>query len=143
MIQIIAAVLMWLLVVRLLPGTRRRRDHSVLTAAITIAVAMTLNIDQVYTSIDASLAGRNYVDLLAYVSLVVCIDYLSRAIIRAASSPQIDYLVAQNPQGPYDWGHVGIYVGDGLMYSALNPSVVTLLHPIVWNAGTRYFDLIG
>lgn len=85
MIQIVVAVLIWLLVVCLLPGLRRRRDHSVLTAAITISVALTLNIDQVYVVIDSVLGGRNFVDLLANVSMVVGIYFLSKAIIRAAT----------------------------------------------------------
>lgn len=84
MIQVAAAVVMWLLVISLLPGTRRR-DHSVLTAAITIAVAMTLNIDPVYTGLDTAFAGRNYIDLLANISMVVGIYFLSKAIIRAAT----------------------------------------------------------
>ncbi|MBU8865584.1 C40 family peptidase [Paenarthrobacter sp. MMS21-TAE1-1] len=58
-------------------------------------------------------------------------------------NPQIGDLVVQNPQGPYNWGHVGIYAGNGMMYSALNPSAGTLMHPIDWNPGTAYFDLIG
>ncbi|MFI2563547.1 C40 family peptidase [Paenarthrobacter sp. NPDC018779] len=61
---------------------------------------------------------------------------------RMTENPQIGDLVVQNPQGPDNWGHVGIYAGDGLMYSALNPSVGTLLHPIEWNSGTAYFDLL-
>lgn len=85
MIQIVAAALIWLLVVCLLPGMWRRRDHSVLTAAITISVALTLNIDSVYLSIDSPAGGRNFVDLLANVSMVVGIYFLSRAIIRAAT----------------------------------------------------------
>ncbi|MEC3854287.1 hypothetical protein [Paenarthrobacter ureafaciens] len=84
MIQVVAAVLIWLLVICLLPGIRVRRDHSVLTAAITISVALTLNIDQVYLSLDPALGGRNFVDPLANVSMVVGIYFLSRAIIRAA-----------------------------------------------------------
>ncbi|MGY3317487.1 cell wall-associated NlpC family hydrolase [Arthrobacter sp. TE12232] len=56
--------------------------------------------------------------------------------------PQPGDLVVQNPQGPNDWGHVGIYAGDGMMWSALNPSVGTLLHPVSWNPGTAYFDLL-
>lgn len=56
--------------------------------------------------------------------------------------PQPGDLVVQNPQGPNNWGHVGIYAGDGMMYSALNPSVGTLLHPISWNSGTTYFDIL-
>ncbi|WP_454810368.1 hypothetical protein [Paenarthrobacter nitroguajacolicus] len=85
MIQIVAAVLIWLLVICLLPGIRVRRDHSVLTAAITISVALTLNIDQVYVGLDSLLGGRNFVDLAANVSMVIGIYFLSRAIIRAAT----------------------------------------------------------
>lgn len=57
-------------------------------------------------------------------------------------NPQPGDLVVQNAQGPADWGHVGIYAGDGMMYSALNPAVGTLLHPIAWNTDTAYFDLL-
>ncbi|MCQ9163931.1 NlpC/P60 family protein [Arthrobacter sp. STN4] len=53
--------------------------------------------------------------------------------------PQIGDLVVQNPDGPNHWGHIGIYAGNGLMYSALNPAVGTLLHPVGWNHGTAYF----
>lgn len=56
--------------------------------------------------------------------------------------PQPGDLVVQNPQGPDNWGHVGIYAGDGMMWSALNPAVGTLLHPVRWNPGTAYFDLL-
>ena len=56
--------------------------------------------------------------------------------------PQPGDLVVQNPQGPNNWGHVGIYAGDGMMYSALNPAVGTLLHPVDWNEGSAYFNLL-
>ncbi|WP_394525414.1 C40 family peptidase [Paenarthrobacter nicotinovorans] len=62
---------------------------------------------------------------------------------RMTDSPQIGDLVVQNPLGPNNWGHVGIYAGKGMMYSALNPAVGTLLHPIDWNPGTAYFDLLN
>lgn len=58
------------------------------------------------------------------------------------NSPLPGDLVVQNPQGPDNWGHVGIYAGEGMMYSALNPSAGTLLHPIDWNPGSAYFDLL-
>lgn len=58
-------------------------------------------------------------------------------------NPQIGDLVVQNPQGPYNWGHVGIYAGNGMMYSALNPSAGTLMHPTDWNPGTAYFNILG
>jgi cell wall-associated NlpC family hydrolase len=57
--------------------------------------------------------------------------------------PQPGDLVVQNPLGPDNWGHVGIYAGDGMMWSALNPAVGTLLHPVSWNPGAAYFDLLG
>lgn len=57
--------------------------------------------------------------------------------------PQPGDLVVQNPDGPNHWGHVGIYAGAGMMYSALNPSTGTLLHPVSWNPGTQYFTLLG
>ncbi|MET4538348.1 hypothetical protein ABIE37_000103 [Arthrobacter bambusae] len=85
MIQIVAAALIWLLVICLLPGLWRRRDYSVLTAAMTISVALTLNIDQIYVGLDSVLGGRNFVDLLANVCMVVGIYFLARAIIRAAT----------------------------------------------------------
>lgn len=58
-------------------------------------------------------------------------------------NPQPGDLVVQNPQGPDNWGHVGIYAGDGMIYSALNPSAGTLLHPVDWNSGSAYFDLLS
>lgn len=58
------------------------------------------------------------------------------------NNPQPGDLVVQNPQGPDNWGHVGIYAGNGMMYSALNPSVGTLLHPVDWNPGAEYFDVL-
>lgn len=59
----------------------------------------------------------------------------------STSRPQPGDLVVQNPDGPNHWGHVGIYAGNGMMYSALNPEVGTLLHPVAWNSGSAYFKL--
>lgn len=61
---------------------------------------------------------------------------------KPTSTPQPGDLVVQNPDGPDHWGHVGIYAGNGVMYSALNPTVGTLLHPVAWNPGTGYIILI-
>ncbi|MEQ4519311.1 NlpC/P60 family protein [Pseudarthrobacter sp. B907] len=58
-------------------------------------------------------------------------------------NPRPGDLVVQNAQGPDNWGHVGIFAGNGMMWSALNPSVGTLLHPIAWNSDAAYFDLLG
>lgn len=58
------------------------------------------------------------------------------------ADPQPGDLVVQNPDGLNHWGHVGIYAGNGMMYSALNPAVGTLLHPVSWNTGTSYFEIL-
>ncbi|WP_240630191.1 C40 family peptidase [Specibacter cremeus] len=57
------------------------------------------------------------------------------------SSPQPGDLVAQNPDGPHHWSHVGIYVGDGRMISALNPTVGTILAPTASTGVSTYFTL--
>ncbi|WP_247647332.1 C40 family peptidase [Arthrobacter sp. E3] len=62
---------------------------------------------------------------------------------KLTSTPQPGDLVVQNPDGPNHWGHVGIYAGNGMMYSALNPTAETLLHPVAWNVRTEYFTLIS
>jgi hypothetical protein len=88
-IQLLAASLIWGLVLCLLPGIRRRADHSILVAAVTIATALTLNIDPVYLAGDALLGRRNVLDLLANILMVVGIYFLSRAILRAADPGEI------------------------------------------------------
>ncbi|MET4144851.1 C40 family peptidase [Arthrobacter sp. UYCo732] len=62
---------------------------------------------------------------------------------KRTEDPQPGDLVVQNSQGPNNWGHVGIVAGDGMMWSALNPAVGTLLHPVAWNSDTAYFDLLS
>lgn len=89
MIQLLAASLIWGLVLCLVPGIRRRADHSILVAAVTIAAALTLNIDPVYLAGDALLGHRNVLDLLANILMVVGIYFLSRAILRAADPGEI------------------------------------------------------
>ncbi len=58
------------------------------------------------------------------------------------NDPSPGDLVVQNPDGDNHWAHAGIYAGDGMMYSALNPAEGTLLHPVDWNPGSKYFVLI-
>lgn len=84
MIQTIAASVIWVLVLCLLPGVRTRKDHSILIAAVAIATALSLNIDPIYITADAALGGRNLLDLCANILMVVGIYFLSQAILRAA-----------------------------------------------------------
>lgn len=89
MIQLLAASLIWGLVLCLLPGIRRRADQSILVAAVTIAAALTLNIDSVYLAGDDLLGRHNVLDLLANILMVVGIYFLSRAILRAADPGEL------------------------------------------------------
>lgn len=84
MIQVFAAAVIWGLVLCLLPSMKRRSDHSIMVAAVTIATALTLNVDTIYLEGDRLLGGRNVLDLMANIFMVVGIYFLSRAILRAA-----------------------------------------------------------
>ncbi|KQQ80995.1 hypothetical protein [Arthrobacter sp. Leaf137] len=84
MIQAVTAGVIWGLVLCLLPGARTRKDHSILVAAVTIATALTLNVDPIYIAVDRALGGYNLLDLLANILMVVGIYFLSQAILRAA-----------------------------------------------------------
>lgn len=84
MIQAIAAAVIWCLALCLLPDLKRRKDQSILVAAVTIATALTLNVDRIYIAGDQLLGNRNLLDLVANIFMVVGIYFLSRAILRAA-----------------------------------------------------------
>jgi hypothetical protein len=84
MIQDIAAAVIWCLALCLLPDLKRCKDKSILVAALTIATALTLNIDRIYVAGDRVLGSRNFLDLIANIFMVVGIYFLSRAILRAA-----------------------------------------------------------
>ena len=84
MIQDIAAAVIWCLALCLLPDIRRRKDQSILVAAVTIATALTLNVDRIYIAGDQLLGNRNLLDLVANIFMVIGIYFLSRAILRAA-----------------------------------------------------------
>ncbi|SDB89804.1 Cell wall-associated hydrolase, NlpC family [Raineyella antarctica] len=56
------------------------------------------------------------------------------AALTRTSNPQPGDLVLQN-----GGGHIGIYVGNGMMISALNPSEGTKLHPVSWMPVAGYY----
>ncbi|WP_425864088.1 NlpC/P60 family protein [Arthrobacter sp. TWP1-1] len=60
------------------------------------------------------------------------------------NNPQPGDIVVQNPDGPNHWSHIGIYIGNGKMISALNPSVGTILHaPEATSSSSTYFTMPG
>ena len=83
MIQTLVAVLMWVLVVSLLILRRRRTERSITYAALTISVAMTLNVDAIYSTVDTALGATNMATLVADGALMIGLFFLGRGIMKA------------------------------------------------------------
>ncbi len=81
MTQMLVAALMWVLVASLLIIRRKRPDRSVTYAAIAIAIAMTLNVDAVYESVDPRLGETNIATLIADAVLMIGLFFLGRAVM--------------------------------------------------------------
>lgn len=82
MIQTLVATLMWVLVASLLIFRRKRADRSITYAALTIAVAMTLNVDAIYTATDPLLGGTNITTLVADAVLMTGLFFLGRGVMK-------------------------------------------------------------
>ena len=63
--------------------------------------------------------------------------YAMKNELRPTSNPQPGDIVFQN-----GYSHVGIYLGDGKMISALNPTNGTLLHPTSWMSVDGYYTAL-
>lgn len=83
MIQTLVATLMWALVASLLIFRRKRTDRSVTYAALTIAIAMTLNVDGIYMAVDPLLGGTNIATLLADALLMTGLFFLGRGVMKS------------------------------------------------------------
>ncbi|CCI52298.1 MAB_1171c family putative transporter [Nostocoides jenkinsii] len=83
MIQTLVATLMWALVASLLIFRRKRTDRSITYAAITIAIAMTLNVDDIYTVVDPLLGGTNIATLIADALLMTGLFFLGRGVMKS------------------------------------------------------------
>ena len=83
MIQTLVATLMWALVASLLIFRRKRTDRSITYAAITIAIAMTLNVDGFYTVVDPLLGGTNIATLNADALLMTGLFFLGRGVMKS------------------------------------------------------------
>ncbi|OMH22923.1 hypothetical protein BKD30_15240 [Tersicoccus phoenicis] len=82
MIQTLVATLMWALVASLLIFRRKRADRSITYAALTIAIAMTLNVDAIYTAVDPLLGGTNLATLIADALLMTGLFFLGQGVMR-------------------------------------------------------------
>ena len=83
MIQTLVATLMWALVASLLIFRRKRTDRSITYAAITIAIAMTLNVDGIYAVVDPRLGGTNIATLIADALLMTGLFFLGRGVMKS------------------------------------------------------------
>ena len=83
MIQMLVATLMWALVASLLIFRRKRTDRSITRAAFTIAIAMTLNVDGIYTVVDPLLGGTNIATLIADSLLMTGLFFLGRGVMKS------------------------------------------------------------
>lgn len=83
MIQTLVATLMWALVASLLIFRRKRTDRSITRAAFTIAIAMTLNVDGIYTVVDPLLGGTNIATLIADSLLMTGLFFLGRGVMKS------------------------------------------------------------
>ena len=82
MIQTLVATLMWALVASLLIFRRKRADRSITYAALSIAIAMTLNVDRIYAVIDPLLGGTNIATLIADALLMTGLFFLGRGVMK-------------------------------------------------------------
>ena len=63
--------------------------------------------------------------------------YSMKNELKPTSNPKPGDIVFQN-----GYSHVGIYLGDGKMISALNPSEGTLIHPVNWMPVDGYYTAL-
>jgi hypothetical protein len=74
---------MWALVASLHIFRRKRTDRSITRAAFTIAIAMTLNVDGIYTVVDPLLGGTNIATLIADALLMTGLFFLGRGVMKS------------------------------------------------------------
>jgi hypothetical protein len=84
MTVIFVSIVMWLLAASLLILRRGRAERNITYAAVTIAVAMTLNTDPVYSALDTLAGGANLVTLGADIALMIGVYFLGRAVMKAS-----------------------------------------------------------
>ncbi|POH66071.1 MULTISPECIES: MAB_1171c family putative transporter [Cryobacterium] len=84
MTVVLVAAAMWLLAASLLILRRGRAERNITYAALTIAVAMTLNTDPVYRLLDKLAGGDNLVTLVADVALMIGVFFLGRGVMKAS-----------------------------------------------------------
>ena len=85
MAELIICLLMWALVIVLVLFRRARKERSVLYAAVTIAITMMLNDDDLYFVVDHWFGHRDIVHLISAITLMVGVHFLAKGISRASN----------------------------------------------------------
>ena len=128
MIQTLVATLMWALVASLLIIRRKRADRSITYAALTIAVAMTLNVDAIYTASDPLLGGTNIATLIADALLMTGLFFLGRGVMKT---------------GEYRPGLVRVAVSIPMLLVSLLAITATFLFIERGTTTTRFMSDLG
>ncbi|MEX0153926.1 DUF6545 domain-containing protein [Microbacterium sp. LMI1-1-1.1] len=89
MVELVVSALMWTLVGVLVVFRRARKERSVLYAAVTIAVTMMLNDDDLYFVVDGWFGARDVVHLISAITLMFGVHYLAKGISRAGAQPSL------------------------------------------------------
>lgn len=84
MIPVLVSTLMWILLACLVILRRGREERTITYATLTIAIAMTLNIDPLYEALDAAFGEWNLVTLLADLALMIGVFFLGRGVMKAS-----------------------------------------------------------
>ena len=95
MVELIVSTLMWALVLVLVIFRRARKERSVLYAAVTIAITMMLNDDDLYFVVDSWFGGRDIAHLISALTLMIGVYYLAQGISRAGVQRYLSGLPSQ------------------------------------------------
>lgn len=89
MVELVVSALMWTLVGVLVIFRRARKERSVLYAAITIAVTMMLNDDDLYFVVDGWFGARDVIHLVSAITLMFGVHYLAKGVSRTGTQPSL------------------------------------------------------
>lgn len=88
MSEVVVAAAMWILVACVAASQVSDGDRTVLLSAVTIATSLTFNVNELYLGLDNRLGGKNWLELISDLLLIVGIFFLRRGLLHAARPPR-------------------------------------------------------
>lgn len=88
LVQVLPALLLWLVVLVRLIGLRAGWKPGILAAMAFVATGSTLNIDPIYLTVDGWLGSRNALNLIVHVAIGLGMTELSRLVLAATGAAQ-------------------------------------------------------